>query len=79
VLAVKTVSIFFVVVCAVLSALTLSCPAWAMGPIDIEAAARVGGASDPINGGLPLAFGAGGRAGVSIFGIYADPCTGAAR
>jgi hypothetical protein len=72
VFAMKTVSIF-VAAGAVISAFTLSRPAWAMGPIDVEVAARVGGASDPIKGpGLnPLGFGAGGRAGVSIFGIYA--------
>jgi len=58
---------------AFVSSVAFSRPARALGPVDIEAAARVGGTSDPIKGpGLnPLGFGAGGRAGVSIFGIYA--------
>lgn len=47
-------------------------PASALGPLDIEVGARIGGGSnpikeDPIN---PLGFGAGGRAGVSILGLY---------
>lgn len=48
-------------------------PARALGPIDVEAAARVGGATNPIKDSSinPLGFGAGGRAGVSLFGIYA--------
>jgi hypothetical protein len=42
--------------------------AHALGPIGIEVGAKVGGASD--SGPLPLGFGAGGRAGVTLFGLY---------
>lgn len=71
----KIASILFFAAVAVISVVTFTRPAWALGPVDIEAAARVGGASSPIkddvNGrGGALGFGLGGRAGVSIFGIY---------
>jgi hypothetical protein len=71
----KIASNFFLAAAAVISVVTFTRPAWALGPVDIEAAARVGGASSPIkddvNGrGGALGFGLGGRAGVSIFGIY---------
>jgi hypothetical protein len=47
--------------------------AHALGPLDIEIAAKVGYGSDPSNGaGLSrLGFGVGGRAGIALFGIYA--------
>jgi hypothetical protein len=68
----KNALIFLATAVAVVVATTFARPAWALGPVDIEVAARVGGASnpvkdDPIN---ILGFGLGGRAGVSIFGIY---------
>ncbi|HXX67847.1 MAG TPA: hypothetical protein VEK07_11725 [Polyangiaceae bacterium] len=48
-------------------------PASALGPLDIEVGARVGGASGPIKDDPPtniLGLGVGGRAGLSVFGIY---------
>jgi hypothetical protein len=46
--------------------------AHALGPVDIEVGAKVGAATNPGAGWQlnPLGFGAGGRVGVSIFGIY---------
>ncbi len=67
----KAASILFIAV----GGLSVGRPAWALGPVDIEAAARVGAASTPIkydvNGAWgALGLGLGGRAGVSISGIY---------
>jgi hypothetical protein len=45
--------------------------AHALGPLDLEFGAKVGGATNP--GGNPqnvLGFGLGGRAGVSVLGLY---------
>ncbi|HEY4015046.1 MAG TPA: hypothetical protein VGM06_17000 [Polyangiaceae bacterium] len=71
----KTTSILFIALGGLTFAFSFARSAWAVGPVDIEVAARVGGASSPIkddvNGGTgALGFGLGGRAGVSIFGIY---------
>jgi hypothetical protein len=46
--------------------------AFALGPVDLEVAAKVGGGTSTVSGGgpNPLGFGLGGRAGVSIFGFY---------
>lgn len=71
----KITSILFVVVGCFTFASSVARPARALGPVDIEAAARVGGASSPIKDDVngrtgALGFGLGGRAGVSIFGIY---------
>lgn len=46
--------------------------AHALGPLDLEIAARAGGATRPGGGDGPnlLGFGLGGRAGVSIVGLY---------
>ncbi|HEV3191110.1 MAG TPA: hypothetical protein VGY54_11460 [Polyangiaceae bacterium] len=63
-------------------ALLLARDANALGPVDVEVAARVGGGTSPVNssassssvGSLdinPLGFGVGGRAGVSFFNVYA--------
>ena len=44
----------------------------AIGPVDIEVAAKAGVGSNPGNGTInPLGFGLGARGGVSIIGIYA--------
>jgi len=69
----KNASIFLVMAVAVVFAVTFTRPAWALGPLDIEVAARVGGASNDAKDSTvnPLGFGLGGRAGVSCFGIYA--------
>jgi hypothetical protein len=68
----KSAPIFLAVAGAVVFAVAFSRPAWALGPVDIEAAARVGGGSNPLKDAdiNVLGFGLGGRAGVSIFGIY---------
>ncbi len=43
----------------------------ALGPVDIEAGAKIGVGTNPDSAGPnPFGFGLGGRAGVSIFGIY---------
>jgi hypothetical protein len=57
---------------ATLAALSYAIPARALGPVDIEIGARVGVATDPSSSLAtnPYGFGFGGRAGVSIFGIY---------
>ncbi len=45
--------------------------AHALGPIDLEVAAKAGGGTNPGSGPLnPLGFGLGGRGGVSFFGFY---------
>jgi hypothetical protein len=48
--------------------LALPTKADALGPVDIEIAARAGVAAGPLG---PLGFGIGGRGGVSILGLYA--------
>lgn len=47
--------------------------AHALGPLDLEIAAKVGYGTNPDSGSSlnPLGFGLGGRAGVSLFGLYA--------
>jgi hypothetical protein len=43
----------------------------ALGPVDIEAGAKVGAGTNPIGGPTnPLGVGIGGRAGIGIFGLY---------
>jgi hypothetical protein len=61
---------------AALSTLSVTRRASALGPVDIEVAAKVGGGTNPENnshdaGPNPLGFGFGGRAGVSVSGLYA--------
>jgi hypothetical protein len=53
-------------------ALGTSVPARAAGPVQFEVGAKVGAGGNPIGGGFPssLGFGAGGRAGLSISGLY---------
>jgi len=57
-------------VASLLLALVYSRQARADGPVAIEAAARVGGASSPGWIANPYAFGFGARAGASIYGFY---------
>jgi hypothetical protein len=60
------------VLAAALGAGTL-CPsqdAYALGPVDLEAAAKVGMGTDPWRGPNPLGPGLGMRAGVSFMGLY---------
>jgi hypothetical protein len=66
----ERMGLFFLVLAAALSA---SAPAQALGPVDVEVGAKVGAGTNPVGGGFPnpLGFGVGGRAGVSIFGLYA--------
>jgi hypothetical protein len=59
---------------AALGAGTLAIPrdAHAIGPVDVEAGARVGGGTSPFSSQpSPLGFGLGGRAGASFLGYYA--------
>jgi hypothetical protein len=58
--------------CLGLGLLCLPKAAHALGPLDLEAGAKVGGGSNILGHGEPnpLGFGLGGRAGVSIFGLY---------
>jgi hypothetical protein len=67
--------IFTVVFAAlVVGAGVLAAPrdAFALGPVDVEVAAQVGGGTSTVNGGPnPLGLGLGGRAGIDVFGIYA--------
>jgi hypothetical protein len=55
-----------------IGSLGISRNAHALGPVDVEVAGKVGGASNVLSGSNPnpLGFGLGGRAGVSIFGFY---------
>jgi hypothetical protein len=60
---------------ASLGTLSVTRNAAALGPVDIEVAAKVGGGTNPEKntGGSPpnaLGLGLGGRAGVSLFGLY---------
>jgi hypothetical protein len=74
-LAMRTAFVFF---CGTitLGALLVTRSASALGPIDVEVAAKVGGGTNP-EGGAPallapnaLGFGLGARAGVSVLGFY---------
>jgi hypothetical protein len=56
--------------CAAAAALSVPSPAHA-DPIELEAALRAGGATNPGWIGNPFAFGFGGRAGASFYGFYA--------
>jgi len=56
-----------------LSTLAVARDAHALGPVDLEAGAKVGYATSPVSGGgtNPLGFGVGGRAGLAFLGgIY---------
>jgi hypothetical protein len=76
---VKGASVLLAAAVAAGCTFAFSRPARALGPIDIEAAASAGGATSPIRGSAinppgsinPLGVGVGGRAGISLFGIYA--------
>jgi hypothetical protein len=52
----------------IVAILSFSTKAEALGPVDIEVAAKAGGAAGPLG---PLGVGIGGRGGVSFFGFYA--------
>jgi hypothetical protein len=76
----KRPSIFLVVAAAGLSALSVTPEASALGPVDVEVAAKLGGGTNP-EGLCPhgclapppnaLGLGLGARAGASFFGFYA--------
>src|SRR5580658_1939826 len=63
-----------VVVAGAAAALWVAPAASALGPVDVEVAAKVGGVTTPSNAqnGLPdpIGFAAGGRAGVAYKGLY---------
>jgi hypothetical protein len=78
----KTVSILAGAAAASAGTLLFARAANALGPVDVEVAARVGGGTSPVSSGSnssssgnldinPLGFGVGGRAGVSFFNVYA--------
>jgi hypothetical protein len=69
----KTLALTALSIGAAFAAFSYSSTAHALGPIDIEIAARVGYATNPNSTDFvanPYGFGFGGRAGVSFFGIY---------
>jgi hypothetical protein len=72
----KSVSIFVAALAFGAGTFAMSREAHALGPIGVEAGARVGAASNPISVpdgasvSNPLGFGLGGRAGVDVFGFY---------
>ncbi len=66
----KAPALAFAGLAAALAAFSYSSTAHALGPVDIEIAARGGYATNPGSGANPYGFGIGGRAGVSIIGIY---------
>jgi hypothetical protein len=54
------------------SAIWIPREAWALGPVDLEIAAQVGGGTSTVGSGAPnaLGLGVGGRVGISAFGFY---------
>jgi len=67
----KIVFAWSLVAAVLAGALLVSRDAFALGPVGIEAAAKVGGGTNPTADTLnPLGLGVGGRAGVSVFGAY---------
>ncbi len=67
----KSLPTFVLAVLVSAGTLALARNASALGPVDLEIAAKVGGGSSlESNGPNPLGFGLGGRAGVSFFGLY---------
>ncbi len=67
-----SVVLFAVAAAAGAATLSVSPDAHALGPIDLEIGAKVGYGTNPTADAInPLGFGLGGRAGVSIFNVYA--------
>ncbi len=69
----KAALVLFAAVAAGAGTIALSCPAYALGPVDLEVGARVGYGSNNQKGSgeiNPLGVGLGARAGVSFFNIY---------
>jgi hypothetical protein len=69
----KKLAIFLATTCAAGAVLLAPARADALGPIGIEAGAKVGVGTNPVSGSTinPLGFGIGARGGISIFNIYA--------
>lgn len=76
----KQLSVFLAATGLGLGVLFAPSQAHALGPIDLEVGAKVGGGSNPISGpksadGVsepnPIGFGIGARGGISFFGLYA--------
>jgi hypothetical protein len=69
----RTSFLVFAATSAILLTLSTTREAHALGPLDIEIAAKVGYGSNPDSGegANRLGFGVGGRAGLALFGIYA--------
>jgi hypothetical protein len=75
----KHLSLASVALFVIAGALAVPKSAWALGPVDLEIAARGGGgfiASEPSGAPNPLGFGLGGRAGVDLFTSYYVGVTG---
>jgi hypothetical protein len=75
----RTISLASVALFVIAGALAVPKSAWALGPVDLEIAARGGGAflaNEPAGAPNPLGFGLGGRAGVDIFTSYYVGVTG---
>jgi hypothetical protein len=80
----KSASVHFLAAAIGVCVLPVTRNASALGPVDIEVAAKIGGGTNPVNvgaesqpGGVappnppnPLGFGLGARAGASFFGFY---------
>jgi hypothetical protein len=68
----RIASILFLASASGLGALSVTRNASALGPVDVDVAAKVGGGTSPIAGlPNPLGFGVGARAGASLAGFYA--------
>jgi hypothetical protein len=73
--AMKTASLLLLTAAAGLGALSVTRDGWALGPVDVEVAAKVGGGTNPEKNvaGFPpnaLGLGLGARAGASLLGFY---------
>jgi hypothetical protein len=68
----KKIPLFVAAAASIVGVLSVSRPAHALGPLDLEVGANVGAGTNPFAyAPNPLGFGLGGRAGVSFLGIYA--------
>jgi hypothetical protein len=68
----KSIPTFLIAAMVAASTLSSASRAWALGPVDVEVAAKAGLGSQPLSGSgpNPLGFGIGGRAGVTLFSAY---------
>ncbi len=68
----KSIPTFLIGALIAASSLSFVNRAWALGPVDLEVAAKAGAGTGLVSGGGPdpLGFGIGGRAGVSLFSTF---------